>query len=293
MVEINNRPDVVIGDQYTREPKLKPLTSTGASEQIVANTNVTLSNTTAAAEYGVIVRRAKGWAEEDLVQITSGVAPMQSQMAQFTEYWAREIETAIFNTVKGAFGSSGALEGTHQNDQSGSSLTNAMITSTKFLLGEAFNQFDTMVVSSTHMQSLINLGTVDYVDAGSLGADILLRGIIPVWAGMRVVVNDTLCPAWTGSVYPIYLMGGQPLRISYQRPLRMESDRDIVLAAGTNRFVSSVHFAPHVKGVSYSSSGTPTATTNPTNAQLATASNWEKVATNDDAIRIVQLLALA
>lgn len=291
VVEINNSPDVIGGDEYTREPKFQPLTSTGASEQIAANTNVSLASTASNAEYGVIVRRAKGWSQEDLAVIASGADPMAAAMGQFTEYWAREIETALFNVVKGAFGSSGALEGTHQSDNAGSALTTDMIIDAAALMGENQEMFSTIIMNSTHYTALKKLGVVDYLDADTFGADILRSGKVPAFLGMQIVVNNTICPAWSGSTYPIYLTGGQPFRLSYQRPVRMESDRDIRLAAGTDIWVSSVHFAPHVKGVSYSSSGTPTATKNPSNAQLATAGNWEKVATSDDAIKVVQLLA--
>lgn len=290
-IEINNAPDVIGGDEYTREPKFKPLSSSGDAERIQPATNVTLDKLGAYAEYGVIARRAKGWSQEDLASIATGADPMAAGMSQFTEYWARQIEKSLHSVVKAVFGTSGALTSTHQVDNSGSALKVSHLPDGKFLLGEAFDVFDAMVVSSTHMASLTKLGIVDYVDAGAFGESILRTGRIPVVMGMQVVVNDTLCAAWSGSTYPIYLLGSQPIRVSFQRPVRMESDRDIKLAAGTDIFVSSTHFAPHVKGCSWSSSGTINADKNPTEATLATASKWEKVATNDSDIRIVQILA--
>lgn len=291
-VEINTSPDVIGGDEYTREPKFAPLTSTGASEQIQANTNVTLHEQTSAAEYGVIVRRAKGWAQEDLAVIASGADPMASAMGQFTEYWAREIETAQKQVLDACFKSGGPLVATHQYNQDGVAFSADFIVEGQDLLGEAAETFDTVVMHSSHYKALKLLGLVDFLDADTFGADVLRNGKVPSVFGMQIVVNNTICSVWGGSgtTYPIYLMGGQPMRISYQRPLRMEQDRDIRLAAGTDIWVSSVHFAPHVKGVSYSSSGTPTSTKNPTNAQLATAASWEKTATNDDSIKLVQIL---
>jgi hypothetical protein len=293
VVEINNSPDIINGDQNTREPKFKPLTSTGDSARIAAATNVALASHDAYAEYGVIVRDAKGWSQEDLAVIVSGANPMQSGMTQFTEYWARQIERPLTKVVQAQFKAGGSLVATHQVDGSGTAFAASKITDGRLLLGENHDVFDKLVVSSTHYGSLVAAGMIDYVDAAAFGESVLKTGTVPVFAGMMVQISDILCPVWTGSVYPMYVMGGQPIRLSYQRPVRLETDRDIQLAAGTDIAVSSVHFAPHVKGCSWSTSGTITATTNPSDAALATAANWERVATNDEDIKLVQILSLA
>lgn len=290
MVEENTSPELIGRGDYTNEPKLKPLTETGDDEQILPDTDVSLASQEGYAEYGVVVRRAKGWNEEDLVQIISGISPFASSEAQFAEYVARQIERQFVALTNGVFGT--ALASSHVLDETGTPFSFTMVADAAGLMGEAMQTIDRITCHSSMLTSWVKQGIVTYVDAAAFGENVLRNGVraIPVVMDKRVVVNDVLC-APTGSDYPTYLSGGQPYRLSWQRRIRLENDRDIRKAAGTNFWVASWHIAPHVKGVSYSASSIPSTPTNPTPAQLATANKWERVATNAEDIKLVKIVS--
>jgi len=101
-------------------------------------------------------------------------------------------------------------------------------------------------------------------------------------------VNDTICAPFTVdsvTYYPTYILGGQPAYVGFQKALNIYSDFDPSVGGGTNKLYWYSHFAVGFRGVSFSAG-----IDNPTTAQLATGSNWTKVAPDDKLIRVVRLI---
>ncbi|NPA76754.1 MAG: hypothetical protein GXN93_03295 [Candidatus Diapherotrites archaeon] len=81
--------------------------------------------------------------------------------------------------------------------------------------------------------------------------------------------------------YTTFLAARGCMYFGFQRDLSLETDKDIL--AQEEFLVTTAHFCPHLRGVKWK-----VTTTNPDNATLATASNWERV-WPEKAIRIVAL----
>ncbi len=141
---------------------------------------------------------------------------------------------------------------------------------------------DSIVVHSKIYADAVNLGMVTYINAGTFGEKVLVSGDIPIIAGKRVVIDDTLCAIET-TKYPSYIIAGQPWYLGFQRNVRIDTDKDILTAGGKNIIAWYVDFAPHIKGVGYAGA------VNPTTATLETGASWTKKAENRN-IKIVKLI---
>jgi hypothetical protein len=92
---------------------------------------------------------------------------------------------------------------------------------------------------------------------------------VPTYLGKRVIVDDGL-PAANG-VYTTYIFGEGAFGLGEgAAPVPTEFDRDSL--AGDDIMINRRHFILHPRGVAWQN-----ANGNPTNTELATAANWERV----------------
>jgi hypothetical protein len=82
------------------------------------------------------------------------------------------------------------------------------------------------------------------------------------------------------------LAGGQPFYVGYQKSLGFEQQRDALVAGGTNYLKASLHYVPHLNGVSWKDASPA----NPSNFDMLTPSNWERKQVDDSKIQCVQLI---
>ena len=97
------------------------------------------------------------------------------------------------------------------------------------------------------------------------------------YLGKTVIVDDT-CPAVAGGtsglVYTSYLFGeGAIARGNGMAPVPIETDRNSL--SGTDYLVTRRHFILHPRGIAFKSASVAGAS--PTNTELATATNWDRV----------------
>jgi hypothetical protein len=152
-------------------------------------------------------------------------------------------------------------------------------------LGEKMTDLTGIVMHSKVFGDALKDGLANYQATNELINGIYRTGMIPYMMGKKVWLNDAMCAA-TASVYPTYLVGGQPWYIGFQRNIEFETARAAYTAGGTDDLLVRYHYCPHIKGVSYT--GTDM---NATAAQLATTTNWTQTAL-DKNIKLVQLKTL-
>ena len=100
---------------------------------------------------------------------------------------------------------------------------------------------------------------------------------ITTYRGMRIIVNDSL-PKVAGSTsgfkYTTYLFGQGAFGLGQgSAPVPTETDRDSL--AGEDILITRTHFLMHPRGIAFKSGSV--AGTTPTNAELALATNWDRV----------------
>jgi hypothetical protein len=80
------------------------------------------------------------------------------------------------------------------------------------------------------------------------GMNVLQTGMIPTLLGMPIYLSDRVTTTTVSAVtsYQTYVVGPGALALFYQRPVKVEFDRDILLQADV--VAATVHFAPHLFG---------------------------------------------
>lgn len=280
------------GDQLLRIPRLKPLSVIGDAVKIASGTTITPVDLQSYTENGVVVRRGNAIQGETLNEIMTGTNDVQFISSQIAPYFSEAIKKSFKSVLTGIFTpSTGVLSSTHQLNITGettSTLNASAIIDAKAKLGEFANAFTTIIVHSKQFADMLKAGVVTYVSAATYGQQVLVSGEIPTFLGMRVIVSDVLgahADVSSATAYAAYLCGGQPFYLDFQRQLSFETDRNILSGDGVDILKFSGHYVPHVFGVSYTGN-----TMNPTEAQLATAANWTKVAANNTAIPLVEII---
>jgi len=281
-----NNADITEGGNFIKVPFWNELT--GEDEVMQEGVALTPDKITQDADVGVICHRAKAWSSYELAKIVSGSDPTRAVGEQLGIFWAKRYDVALISVLKGALPSD-----THINDVSQQTdgqppvpATIEALIDTMGLLGDNANEFTTIIMHSKVYNDFLKAGLIQFGQT-NLSNVILESGQIPTLLGRRVIVSDNV-PVEQYTVgssnftkYTTYIAQNGAMYLGFQRDLVTETDRDIL--AKEDVLSTDVHFCPHLRGVKWA-----TTTINPSNTQLATTSNWQKVYP-DKAIRVVAL----
>jgi hypothetical protein len=273
---------------------------TGVSEVIADGASLTVNPLTAGQDTAPIHNRAKAWGSGILSKLISGDDP-QGQIAELVGgFWARDLQRMLLKTIAGLFdNTNGVLRTTHRNniysDVAAASITDAMrLTGDTFVdttvkLGDASGKLGGVIMHSDVEAFLRKRDLIDYAP------DSEGKFRIKTFQGRRVIVDDGIDPndgttsllktaGTNSSAYLTIMFGPGAFALgngrldpkdtveTYRQPLASEDD-----------LITRKRFILHPRGVRWI--GTP-AGASPTDAELATGTNWSKVYT-DKNIRIV------
>lgn len=238
---------------------------TGADEVLSDSASLTVNKVDSVNAVAAINFRGKAFGANDLVGQLAGVDPLGSLANKFADYWVRQYDTTLIQTVMGsATGLDTAYgAGTVINDQSGVAISADMVIDTLALMGEYSDELGLVIMHSAVLAKLQkNDLTKDIlVDSGS--------NTITTYMGRQVIVDDKLVPN-TGVYDTIFAAAGA---VSYSQgvdaALAIETDRDIL--AGDDITTTRSRFIMHPGGSSWIGSA---AGVSPTNAEIATGTNW-------------------
>jgi hypothetical protein len=288
------RPD---SGEYQSIPQYDTLS--GTADQIVTNTE---NDTNDFGDYKMRapwLQRNKIWGVENLVNVVAGKDPLTEIARQLANFWAVEFQTTAINVINGCFAT--ALASTHSTgtDYSGNTIGIDGILAAKQKLGDRQMVLTQAIANSIVINHAVKNGIASYGSNSTLGTELFKSGNLPMVAGMATWMDDSF--AGVSDVYSSYF--SKPGTVVYSvRPwvrrdvngnavtsqsVDVEYERKPNIGGGTDVLHTRASFLVHLTGMYYNS-----ATTNPTNAQLATGSNWTKVADDDKKIPIVQLKTL-
>lgn len=260
---------------------------TGAEEILSDTVPLTPAKITSGTDRAVLHARGKAWGVHDLAQALAGNDPM-AQIGDLTaNYWARRWQVMLISTLKGLFASGTLNDNVH--DISGLAgdaglFTGPGFVSAVFKMGDEYGGITAMAVHSAVLARMVTQNLIVY--AKNSDGDLT----IPTYMGIRIIVDDALVSetvtvgAGTGQAYTAYLFGAGA--IGYGEggaPVPTETDRDSLL--GEDYLINRRHFVLHPRGVRFTSAAV--AGVSPTNAELATATNWTRVY-DAKQVRIVQ-----
>lgn len=250
----------------------------GDDEVLSDNGALTPDKITAGKDVAVLLMRGKAWSVNDLAKALSGDDPMKAIGDLVAEYWARMEQRTLFKTLEGAF--KGTNTETNVHDISALDTNNIFTASTfidaKTKLGDSADKLTAIAMHSAVFAELEKQNLIEYIPNS--------QGVVdfPSYLGKNVIVDDG-CPK-EGDVYTTYLFGqGAIGRGEGAAPVPTETDRDSL--AGEDILVNRRHFILHPRGIKFKNASV--VGESPTNDELATADNWERVYESKN-IRIVQ-----
>lgn len=256
---------------------------TGDSVIIDDTTDLTIASITTGQDEAVVVHRGKVFGATDLSAELAGDDPMRVIGDRFAAYWTREMQTALINTLAGAMGTtvSGYSMAANTHDISAISGAAGVFDADSVLdacqkLGDAQDALAGMVVHSATYNLMLKDDLIDFVKPSD-GSD-----SIPTYLGKRVIVDDS-APV-SSTTYTTYIFG--PGAIGYAEgnvKNGSEVGREPLLGGGTDYLANRRRFVMHPRGIRWAGNVSPS----PTNAQLATTTNWNRVY-DQKKIRIVR-----
>ena len=269
-------------------------TLSGDSVQITSATSTTINNFTDYLDKGVWVEREKAWGSDQMIAIVAGKDPTEEIARQLGMYGAIEVHRIALKVLTGVFATE--LATTHTYDGSGDVINPDSIVEAKLKLGDNSDLLKVIVMNSKVEADAIKQKILTYDNGGAVTYNTGNTGNL---LGLTPVVSDKL--AAVSSVYSSYIgaLGAMIYKLRNRVTQRftnanvykigqfeVELNREAKTAGGQDELIMRFSALAHVPGVAYN---TGSVASNPTDAQLATGSNWTKVATDDKLIRLIQL----
>ena len=280
-------------------------TLTGDVDRISGSYSTTVNSFGTWKDICVWCESEKAWGQEQIVNVVTGKDGMSEVARQVGEYVAGQVHAQSLSTLSGVFSVELATTHSTGNDYAGSTIDGAGVLAAKLKLGDNQDMLKIALMNSkVHNDGIAN-GTITSQIQG-VANEMFRSGQLGNLYGMTPVQTDKLTA--TASVYPSYFCAPgamvyklRPRSASSQTNgnltqisvggfnIELERHRVALSNGGQDVLIVRYSATTHVLGVQYDGSGT---SSNPTNAQLATAANWTKVAPDDKLIRIVELKTL-
>lgn len=228
--------------------------------------------------------RTHGWSTAKLTSELAGSDPAQAIGNRVSEYWTRQFQLVLVNTLRGVF-QSNVDNNTHDmvndisTDASGAAVAAELISAeavidTRQTMGDNHTALSMLMMHSVVYTRLCKLNLIDFIP------DAEGRVNIPTYLGYPVIVDDG-CPAISGTNrirYHTYLLGPGCLGWA-EVPPPMPVETIAVPAAGRGAGVDELwhrkQFGIHPYGIKWTDSSC--AGQFPTNAELRNTANWSRV----------------
>lgn len=272
---------------------------TGADEVLEDDSSLTPSRIETGQDVAVLMNRGKAWRHNDLVSLLSGADPAAAVGELVADYWARRHEEHIFSVLTGIFttaltadltldlfvpdGSAGTID--LDNVLDGASFIDACQ-----LMGDNKKKLSAVGMHSLVESHLLKLNLIEF------RPDSEGQASLPFFQGKRVIIDDSF-PIETIDgklVFSTFLFGAGALALGMSgtdKPAEggvgtwaVEFFREAL--AGNSGLINRRRFLIHPRGVKWT--GNSVAGSSPSNAELATGSNWTKVWDKKN-IRIVRV----
>jgi hypothetical protein len=259
---------------------------TGDDEVLSDSGSLTPAKITASQDVAALLMRGKAWSVNDLAKALSGDDPMGAIGDLVATFWARKRQSVALAALKGAIADNVANDsGDMVANVKG--VTNADVSATTKFSGDVFVDGQATFGDAIGGIAGVAFHPVVYhalkkIDNISFEKESMGDLEIETYRGLRTIVDRNLpFTAAGGSTgtdaaasYTTYLFGQGAIGMGNgAAPVPTETDRDSL--AGEDILVTRDHFVMHPRGIAFTS--TSVAGSSPTNAELGTATNWNRV----------------
>lgn len=273
-------------------------TLSGDSVQITTSTTTSINNLTDYKDVGVWVEREKAWGADQMLSVVAGKDATEEIARQLGQYGAIEMHRIALKVLAGVFATELATTHSTGATYTGATISTDAVIAAKQLLGDNFDVLSAIIMNSKVHSDAVKNQMVTF-PAGNVGNESFRSGTAGTILGLTPTVTDKL--AAVASVYSSYISapGSMLYKLRNRVTNRMtnanvykigafevELNREAKTGGGQDELILRFSGLAHVPGVAYV---TTSVASNPTDAQLATGSNWDKVASDDKLIRIVEL----
>ena len=256
---------------------------TGDDEVVNDDTTLDVAKASTFQDKAIMCLRGKAWGNNDLSGLFAGSDPATAIANRVVAFWDRKYHVAMTNLLKGALGAA-TMTGNIYDISGRSTLnyfTGEAFIDAQGILGDAQDSLGSVAVHGKVYTAMKKQNLIDFIPDAEGNAT------IATYMGKPITVDDKLPTSGSGAntIYSTYLFGAAPVifnEISIPN-WSLETDRDIL--AANDVMVMRKAFCMHVAGIMWL--GDSLAGDSPTNAELATTTNWEKVAENKN-IKIVE-----
>jgi hypothetical protein len=251
----------------------------GDSEGLSDSTPLTVNKITTSQDKARLHMRGKAWGSNDLAKALSGADPMGAIGDLVSDYWAREMQKVVTNSLTGVIADNVAnfsgdmVKSVYVDTATVANrvyLTADVFVDGQATFGDAFGGIVGIAMHSDTYWHLVKNDNISF-ERESMGDLIIER-----YRGLRVIVDDKL-PKVAGTnayKYTTYLFGAGAFGYGQgNAPVPTETDRDTL--QGTDILINRTHFIIHPMGVKWNDASV--AGTSPTFAEMATTSNWTRV----------------
>lgn len=266
----------------------------GASQVLSDITGLTAQTIGGGVQTAVRIMRGQSWKSSDLAAELAGDDPMEAIARSTGRYWTREMQTILINVIRGLFDSGGPLATTHVSGGASTIISSGAFIDGFAKLGDEGESLTGIIVHSAIYYALLKadlLVPTSYTTS-QLDSRVSQQNLeVMNFLGRPILVDDTMTKvpnggnSGTDTLYKSYLFGPGAFRYA-MAPAKtpIETDRDS--AKGIDYLFNRVHMLIHPNGMKWVGNA---AGSSPTDAELATPTNWTKEFTEDKNIKIVEV----
>lgn len=222
--------------------------------------------------------RARAWGANGLSAFLSGADPMNAISSLVSDYWKRESQKILLQTLKGVFAA--PTMASHVHDISALTGGGELVDGAGFVdatqkLGDAKELLTAVIMHSIVEAYLVKRQLIEYVNTVN---EINQPVRIGYFMNKRVIVDDAAPFDSTSLTASMYLFGQGAIGLgngTHDKIVATEISRDALAAAGEDYLINRKIFLLHPRGIKWTE--TNIADQFPTNAELADGTNWQRV----------------
>lgn len=241
---------------------------TGDDEVLSDQRALTPGKIGASKDVAALLLRGRAWAANDLAGALAGDDPMKAIAELVSDYWARKEQKILVSVLKGVFAAPTMAD--HVLDKSNAAIDGKMVLDAKQKLGDNADQLQAIMMHSAVYTELQKQNLIEY-QTTSDG-----KITIPTYLTYEVIVDDGMPYDSSTGVYTTYLFAKGSIGRGTGTPVSFiptEVDRDSL--AGVDYLVNRIALVMHPMGIKWKA--TEIEGTTPSNTELATGANWERV----------------
>lgn len=243
--------------------------------------------------------RTEAWSSMRLSGLLAGDDPMMRIADRVSDYWTRQFQRVLVSTLHGVYADnvandSGDMVSDIGTDATGTPVADELISAEAILdaaqtMGDASDSLDTIIMHSVVYNRLAKQNLIDFIP------DSEGKVKFPTYLGYRVIRDDGVktVSGTNRTKYVTYLVGRNAIAwneaaTSPSPNIEVEAKPDQGNGMGGDILYSRRQFVMHPYGIAWQDASV--AAEFPTNAELETAANWNRVYAERKQVNLAFLL---